>query len=583
MLFFSQKKESKQEVSTKPFSQQMGRGSVSVKDLIAPSFVEVDFNHLKIDDKYYRTLFVVGYPRYVQSNWLNQLIAYDHPLYISYFIYPTESGEMLKQIKRKITEMEATIEGDIKAGKVVDPSVQVALNDALSIQAELAQGSERFFQFGLYITIPAETLEELETITREVDSLLSSLLVVAKKATLEMEEGFKSTLPLFTDRLQVWRNMDTASLAMTFPFSTSSLTDTMGILYGVNQLDGSLILFDRFKLESANSAVLGKSGGGKSFLIKLETIRTLMLGIDVLVVDPENEYEHIADSLGGEFLSFSLKSEFRVNPFDLNTINPEVDELSNKILNLHSLIGVMVGDLTPSQDAIVDRAIVASYKQNGITDDPKTFYNEPPLLEDVYKIMLGYETQEGQDIAYRLEKFIKGSASGIFNSQSNFKINNPYTVFGIRDLEENLRPIAMYVVLNFIWNLIRNDDKRRILVVDEAWYLIKHKDSADYLFDFAKRARKYDLGLTTVTQDVEDFLSTQQGRAILTNSSLQILLKQSPAAIELLSGVFNLTAGEKQLLLSGGIGEGLFFAGRSHVAIQVIASNQEKEIIETKK
>lgn len=578
-MFFSQNK--KKKTPDNPIEQFAG-GSVAIKDLIAPSFIEVDFNHLKIEDKYYKTLFVVGYPRFVQSNWLHQLISYDHPLYVSFFIYPTESGDMLKQIKRKITEMEATIEGDIRSGKVGDPAVQVSLNDALTIQSELAQGSERFFQFGLYITIPADSLEELESVTKSVDSLLSSLLIVAKKATLEMEEGFKSTLPLFTDRLAVWRNMDTTSLAMAFPFSTASLTDTKGILYGVNQLDGSLILFDRFRLESANSVVLGKSGGGKSFMIKLETIRTLLLGTDVIIIDPENEYENIVESVGGEFVSFSQNSDFRINPFDLNSVNPDADELSNKILSLHSLLKVIAGDLTPTQDAIIDKAIVLAYKQKGITDDPSTFTLPPPLLEDVYKILLGYETVEGQEIAYRLEKFIKGSASSIFNSQSNFKINNPYTVFGIRDLEENLRPVAMYIVLNYIWNLIRTDKRKRILVVDEAWYLIKHKDSADYLYDFAKRARKYDLGLTTATQDVEDFLSTQQGRAILTNSSLQILLKQSPAAIELLSSTFNLTSGEKQLLLSSGVGEGLFFAGQNHVAIQVVASAEEKATIDSK-
>lgn len=579
MLFFSQDKKQKNPPTP---SEQFAQGMVSIKDIIAPSFIEVDFNHLKIGNKYYRTLFVVGYPRFIQSNWLGQLISYDHPLQISFFIYPTESGDMIKQIKRKITEMEATIEGDMKDGKVGDPAVQVALNDALTIQAELAQGSERFFQFGMYITIPADTLKELETVTHGVESLLSSLLIVAKKATLEMEEGFKSTLPLFTDRLAIWRNMDTTSLAMTFPFSTASLTDTKGILYGINQLDGSLILFDRFRLESANSVVLGKSGGGKSFLIKLETIRSLLLGTEIIVVDPENEYEKIAQEMGGEFVSFSQASDFRINPFDLNSVNPEKDELSNKILSLHSLLKVIAGDLSPSQDAIIDRAIVMAYKQKGITDDPSTFSLTPPLLEDVYKLLLGYETQEGQEIAYRLEKFIKGSASGIFNAHSNFEFNNPYTVFGIRDLEENLRPVAMYIVLNYIWNLVRSNKKKRILVVDEAWYLIKNKDSADYLFDFSKRARKYDLGVTTATQDVEDFLSTQQGRAILTNSSLQILLKQSSASIELLSETFNLTSGEKQLLLVSGIGEGLFFAGQSHVTIQVIASEQEKTLLEAK-
>ena len=559
--------------------QVLAKGMVSVKDIIAPSYVEVDFNHIKIDDKYYRTLFVVGYPRFVSLNWLHSLITFDHPLYISMYIYPTESGEVLKDLKRKIAEMEATIEADIKAGKVVDPNVQVALDDALALQAELAKGEERFFQFGLYITIPADSLEELNQTTKEIDAALSSLLIIAKQATLEMEEGFKSTLPMFYDKLMVWRNMDTTSLATTFPFSTATLTANEGILYGLNLHDGSLVIFNRFTLENANSLVLGKSGGGKSFFVKLEALRLLMMGVDVIIIDPENEYKKIAEAISGEFVSFSASSPYKINPFDLYSEQEDVDELANKILNLHSLIKVIVGDITPAQDALLDRALVLTYKQKGITEDLETHKNEPPLLEDLYKVLLGMESQEAADLASRLEKFIKGSAAGVFNQQSNFDIKNKFTVFGIRDLEEELRPIAMYIILDYVWNRIRKNKKERILVVDEAWYLIKHKDSAAYLHNFAKRARKYLLGLTTITQDVEDFLSTDEGRAIITNSSLQILLKQSTAAVDRLAKVFNLTGGEKHFLLSGGVGEGLFFAGRSHVAIKVIASEEEQKII----
>lgn len=557
----------------------LAKGMVSIKDIVAPSYVEVDFNHLKIDDKYYRTLFVVGYPRFVSANWLYPLITFDHPLYISMFIYPTESKEILKELKRKIAEMEATIETDMKAGKVIDPTIQVALDDALALQAELAKGAERFFQFGLYITIPADSIEELDQVTKELDANLSSLLIVAKQATLEMEEGFKSTLPMFTDKLMVWRNMDTTSLATTFPFSTASLTANEGILYGVNLHDSSLVIFDRFTLENANSVILGKSGGGKSFLVKLEAMRLLTMGVDIIIIDPENEYKKIAEALGGEFVSFSVSSSYKINPFDLNNEHQEPDELANKILNLHSLMKVIMGELTPSQDAILDKALVLTYRQKGITEDPETHKNEPPLLEDLYKVLLGMETQEAAELATFLEKFIKGSAAGIFNQQSNFDIKNHFTVFGIRDLEENLRPIAMYIILDFVWNRIRKEKRKRVLIVDEAWYLIKHKDSASYLHSFAKRARKYLLGLTTITQDVEDFLSTDEGKAIITNSSLQILLKQSTAAIDKVAEVFNLTGGEKHFLLSGEVGEGLFFAGQSHVAIRVIASEEEKAII----
>jgi len=573
------KKKTQQQSMGSPAGDVLKKGMVSVKDLIAPSFIEVDFNHLKIEEKYYRTLFVVGYPRYVSANWLSPLISYDHPLYLSFFIYPSESGKILQDLKRKIAEMEATIDTEIKAGKVVDPTIQVQLDDALTLQAELAQGSERFFQFGFYITIPADSKEELDRYTKEVESSLAALLIVAKKSTLEMESGFKSTIPMFADKLQIWRNMDTTSLATMFPFSTASLTANEGILYGVNQHDGSLIIFDRFTLENANSVILGKSGGGKSFLVKLEAMRQLLMGTDIIIVDPENEYQQMCQVFGGEFVSFSLSAQYKINPFELNHDNPEPDELSNKILNLHALLRVMMGDLTPSQDALLDRALVMAYKQKGITQDSASFSQEPPLLEDLYKVFLGFETPEAIELATRLEKFIKGSASGIFNSHSNFDIKNRFTVFGIRDLEEELRPVAMYVILDYIWNRIRKDKTRRILIVDEAWYLVKHKDSARYLQSFAKRARKYQLGLTTITQDVEDFLSVEEGRAILTNSSLQILLKQSTAAIDKIEEVFNLTGGEKHFLLSSGIGEGLFFAGQSHVAIKVIASDKESALL----
>ena len=558
----------------------LAKGSVTIKDLIAPSFIEVDFSHLKIDEKYYRTFYVVGYPRYVSANWLYPIITFDHPLYISMYVYPTESKAVLEDLRRKIAEMEATIEGDMKEGKVVDPSVQVALDDALSLQAELAKGAERFFQFGLYITVPADSLEELNQISKQVDAVLASLLIVERVATLEMEEGFKSTLPMFYDKLAVWRNMDTTSLSTTFPFATASLTKNEGIMYGINEHDGSLIIFDRFTLENANSVILGKSGGGKSFFVKLEALRMLMMGVDVIIVDPENEYQKVAQSVGGEFVVFSSRSQYKINPFDLATADPEPDELSNKILDLHALMKVIMGELTPSQDALLDRALVLTYREKGITQDPETFKNEPPLLEDLYKIFTGMETPEAKELADRLEKFVQGSASGVFNQQSNFDIKNPFTVFGIRDLEENLRPVAMYIVLDYVWNRIRKDKKKRILIVDEAWYLIKQKDSGAYLHSFAKRARKYLLGLTTITQDVEDFLSTDEGKAIITNSSLQIILKQSTAAVEKITETFYLTGGEKHFLLSAGVGEGLFFAGHSHVGFSVISSEEEKGLIE---
>jgi conjugal transfer ATP-binding protein TraC len=550
-----------------------------IKDLLAPSYVEVDFNHIQVDGVYYKSLFVIGYPRFVHPNWLSALINFDHSLTLSMYVYPTDSNETLEDLKKKIAEMQATISSDEDSGKPADPKVEVALGDALLIQGEIAEGTERLFQLGLYITVQASSLAILEKKTNELESLLSSLWIITKQATLEMEEGYKSTLPLFSDKLGVWKNMDTTSLSYAFPFSSSSLTQETGVFYGINQHDNSLVIFDRFSLETANTAILGKSGGGKSFMVKLEALRLLLTGTDVIIIDPENEYEKVAYALQGEFLSFSLHAGYHINPFDFNDTEKDASELSNKILNLHSLCKVIIGDISPIQDALLDKALVETYRSKGITQDPETFKNTPPLLEDLYKILMGVESPEAQQMAYQIEKFIKGSAQGIFNSPSNFDISNSCTVFGIRDLEENIRPVAMYILLDFVWNKIRKDKKRRILIVDEAWYLIKNKDSASYMYNFAKRARKYNLGLTTITQDIGDFLTTEEGKAILSNTSVQILLKQSQTAIDQLATVFDLSVSEKHSLITAGIGEGLFFAGQKHVPIRIIASDYETALI----
>ncbi len=564
-------------------AHRLAKGTLSVKDIIAPSIIEVDFDFLKVNQSFYKTLFVAGYPRFVSANWLSPLITYDHSLFVSMFIYPTESKTILEDLKRKIAEMEATIQTDIKRGRVVDPGVQVALDDALALQAQLAKGAERFYQFALYITIPAESIEEVSQTAKEVESTLGSLLIVSKRATLQMEDGFKSSVPLGVDKLDVTRNMDTTSLATTFPFTTASLTANTGILYGVNEHDGSLVIFDRFSLENANTVVFGKSGGGKSFLVKLETLRHIMFGTEVFVIDPEGEYTTLATALGGELVEFSFNAPVKMNPFDLSGIVEEGEnELGLKILSLHALMRVIMGELSAPEDAILDRALVLTYKQKGITPDPSTQKNEPPLMEDLYKVLIGMEDPEAAKLAQRLEKFVKGSLAGIFNQKSNFDIKNPLTVFNIKELEAELRPIAMFIILDFIWTKIKREVKKRLLIVDEAWYMMKNPDSANFLYSMAKRARKYYLGVTTITQDVEDFLNTDHGKAIITNSSIQILLKQSTAAVDKLAEVFFLSGGEKHLLLSTEVGEGLFFAGSSHVAIRIIASPEEYQLVTSK-
>jgi type IV secretory pathway VirB4 component len=580
-LPFLKKTNQEEPVNNDPLFQ-LGQGMVSVQDIIAPGAIEVDFDHLKIGNKYFRTLFVAGYPRFVTANWLSPLINFDYSLDIAMYIYPVEGKSVLDNLRRKIAEMEAEIQTDIERGRLINPSTQAKLEDARLLQEQLVKGSERFFQFGLYITIPADSLEELDKVSKEVISTLSSLLIIAKHATLQMEDGFKTTIPTCVDKLMITRNMDTTSLATTFPFTSSELTANEGVLYGINEYNDSLIIFDRFSLENANSVLFAKSGAGKSYLVKLEALRSLMFGTEIIVIDPETEYKALAEAVGGEFISFSFQSKAKINPFDLSAVWEEGEnELGLKILSLHSLFKIIMGQLNSSQEALLDRALVLTYKMKGITNDPATQKNEPPLMEDLYKTLIGMEEPEARNLADRIEKFVKGSFVGIFDQHSNVDIKNPFTVFSIKELEEALRPIAMFIILDYIWTRIKKDMKKRILIIDEAWYLMKYPDSANFIYSLAKRSRKYYLGLTTITQDVEDFLSSDYGKAILTNSSIQILMKQSPAAIDKVAQVFYLSEGEKQLLLSADIGEGIFFAGPNHVAIRVVASPEEHQLITT--
>lgn len=576
---FSNKNKEKKEQGIISSTETIQKGMVSAADIIAPSSVEVDFNYIRVGERFYKTFFVVGYPRYVSPNWLSPVIDFNHSMNISMFVYPTSSSDVLSDLRRKTVEMEATISSQIDQGLVVDAKVQAALEDARGLTEELAKGIERFFQMSLYITLYSESLPELEQASKRLESTLSSLLILPKLATLQMEEGFKSTIPLGRDDLFITRNMDTTSLASTFPFTSATLTQDKGIMYGINQQNGSLIVFDRFSLENANEVVFGKSGSGKSFLIKLEVMRQFMFGSEIIIIDPEGEYEAITKTLGGEYVSFTSDSPIKINPFDLSGIYVEGEnELGLKILSLHGLLRIIMGDLDAAHDAILDRAMIEAYRQKGITTDPATQTKQPPLMEDLYKVLLGMEDPNANELALRLEKFIKGSLSGLFNQQSNFDIRNPFTAFSVKALEDELRPIAMHIILDFVWTKVRKSLKKRLLILDEAWYLMKYEDSASFVYGIAKRARKYYLALTTATQDVQDFLSTDYGKAILSNSSIQILLKQSPTEIDTVSQVFYLSQGEKELLISVGVGEGLFFAGLSHVVLRVVAAPYEKEL-----
>lgn len=553
---------------------------MSIKDIVAPIDMEIDFSHLQMGDYYFKTFFISGYPRIVGPNWLSPIINFEHSLRISTFYYPVESKVILEKLKRKIGEMEATLYSQMEDRKVVDPTLKVALSDAQQLQDSIAEGTEKYFHFGMYITIYAPNKDLLEKYARNVISTFAAMNVTAKPAILQQDQGFISTQPLGLDKLYITRNMDTTSLATTFPFVTSELTMDNGIMYGINMHNKSLVIFDRFQLENANTVVFAKAGAGKSYFVKLEVLRSLMLGTEIIVIDPEREYEELSKAVNGSYISFSQDRGSKMNPFELSGIKEDGDdELRMKLLTLHGFFKILFGGLNNIEESVLDKALILTYREKGITFDPTTQTKQPPLLEDLYKVLKGMAENEAHDMARRMEKYIIGSGAGIFNEASNFEINNPFTVFSIRDLQEELKPLAMYLMLDFIWTKIRKDKKKRLLIVDEAWYMMQSLDSANFMYSIAKRARKYYLGLTTITQDVTDFLSNDMGKAIISNSSMQILMKQSPSSVDKLQTIFNLSDGEKNFLLSCDRGQGLFFAGANHVGIQVISSQAEHELI----
>ncbi len=586
-----QKKQNLKEAETeRSLSSSLGdldktyrEGLTTLKDLIAPAALKFDSSHFELNGKFGRSFFVLAYPRFLSSNWLSFIIQAEGALDLSMFIYPIDSAQILKKLKSKVGELGSQMSINQEKGMVRDPMLETAYKDVEGLRDNLMQGTEKYFRFALYFTIYAADLKELDKFSSTLESSLGSKLIVTKRALLQTQNGLNSTLPLGLDELDVANNMNTSPLSSCFPFVSSDLTSNDGILYGINRHNNSLILFDRFAMENANSVVFAKSGAGKSYAVKLEVLRSLMVGTEVIIVDPENEYQHLASAVGGTYLSVSLNSASRINPFDLPVAiegESNADVLRTAVINLLGLFSLMIGKLNPTEEALMDKAIWQTYAKKDITPDLADFRGmEYPTMNDLVEILNGMVGAES--LGQRLGKYTEGTFAGLLNQQTNVVLNNQLVVFSIRDLEEELRPIAMYIVLNYIWNIVRSELKKRILAVDEAWILMQNEDSARFLFGIAKRARKYYLGLTTITQDVADFLASPYGKPIVTNSSIQMLLKQSPAAINVIAETFFLTEGEKYLLLESEVGEGIFFAGLKHAAIKIYASYVEDQIITT--
>jgi conjugal transfer ATP-binding protein TraC len=566
------------------------KGVISIQDLIAPAAMKVESSHILLGDKFVRTVFVITYPRYISVGWFTPIINLNTTIDVGMFFYPVKAEIILKQLKKKSGALEAQILSDAEKGAPRDPLRETALRDIEQLRDDLTQGIEHFFQFALYITIYADSKEELDKVSEEIESIFGSKLIYTKRVFYQAEQGFNSTLPLGNDELMITFNMNSSPIASSFPFMSAELTSDNGILYGINRHNNSLILFDRFSLQNANAVVFATSGAGKSYAIKLEVLRSLMMGVEVLVIDPEMEYKHLSDAVGGAYVNISLASESKINPFDLpRPVGEEVsaeDIIRSAVITLKGLLRLMLarpgegGKLifTPEEDSILDRALIETYAKKDITADTDLKKGiEPPIMKDLQNILEGMTGAES--LVERLRKFTEGTFSGLLNSPTTIDVRNPLVVFSVRDLEDELRPIAIYNVVNFIWNVVRSERKKRILVVDEAWWLMQHEDSAKFIFALVKRCRKYYLGVTTITQDVNDFLTSPYGQAIVTNSSLQLLLKQSPASIDLIQKTFLLTQGEKYLLLECGVGEGIFFAGAKHAAIKVVASYSEDQLI----
>ncbi len=592
----SQRQKEQQEVTS-----AFQKGVTALRDFIAPSSVELNADYFRIGTRFARTFYVFGYPRQLNTGWLSNLINVDEVIDLSMYIYPVESQVVLENLRKKVSQLEAGLQIDAEKGRVRDPAKQAAIQDAESMRTKLQVGEERFFRFGFYFTIYAHSSDELEFVTHKIESLLGQQLVYSKPATSQQEQGLNSTVPQFLDQLQIRRNMSTGAISTSFPFTSADLSQDNGILYGINMHNSGLVIFDRFSLENGNSVVFAKSGAGKSFAVKLEALRSMMFGTEVVIIDPENEYQRMAEAVGGAYVRLSLNSSTRINPFDLPKVidTEEADNaLRSNLITLHGLLRLMMGGaqaqmqasqsqgatiapaLSPVEEADLDAALIETYAKAGITNDPLTHNSPPPTISDLYDTLL-HMGNTGPQLAQRLRKYTSGTFAGIFSQQSNINIENQMLVFNIRDLEDELRPVAMYIVLNYIWNKTKSDQKRRMLIIDEAWQLMKYEDSANFMFSLAKRARKYNLGITTISQDVEDFMGSRMGRAIVANASLQLLLKQSASAVDVLADVFKLTGEEKKRLTQFPIGQGLFFAGQNHVHIQIIASPTETDLITT--
>ena len=553
---------------------------LTLTDVIAPSAIKINPRMISISGINARTYYAVSYPRYLNDGWIEPVLNLAKEIDVSIFIHPVDTADTLKKFQKKVAEVQSQINMKAERGEVRDPQLEASYRNLEDLRDKLMQAEEKLFDVGFYISIYGDTEADINKVENDIKGMLDSKLISIKPALFQQEQGIKSVFPLNDDILGVHSKFNSSPLSSFFPFTSFDLTSDTGILYGINRHNNSLVLFDRYSLTNYNSVTFATSGAGKSYALKLEILRSLMFGTEVIVLDPEREYEYLAEATGGRFFNISLSSNHHVNPFDLPPPAPDEDPrdvLRTHIIELIGLFRLMLGGLMPEEETLIDLAVQETYALKDITGDTDFREMEPPLLSDFEMVLAGMEGSAS--LIARIQKYTSGTWAGFMNQPTNVDINQKFVVFSLRDMEDELKTIAMYIITNFIWGSVRRRLAKRLMVIDEAWWMMKSEDTASFLFSLAKRGRKYYLGIATITQDVDDFLRSPYGVPMITNSSIQLLMKQSPTAVDNIQKTFNLTDEEKYLLLESNVGEGIFFAGLKHVAIKIIASYTEDQII----
>lgn len=544
-------------------------GEQDAVDVLSYAGLEENVDYLCIDGVYIRTLYISGYPFTASSGWLDSIINFNHDTDISYHLYEVNALHALPKLHRKITELESTRRSMMQAGKIIGSEITDPLESAIELRDKIQRGQEKLFQMSIYIAIRAESLEELNKTTKLLEATMSARLFYSKVARYQQLEALQSILPRGEDQLGQKRNLDSSSAALTFPFMSSELVQESGILYGVNKSNNSLVILDRFSLHNANSIVFAQSGSGKSYTTKVEILRQLMQGTKVLVIDPEREYKRLSETVKGTYIKLSAKSKEKINPFDLASTFHTKADLTEHVQDLTAVIDLMAEGLDKREKAAVDKAILKVYKKAK---------KQQPLLEDLYAELHNL----GQlQLCERLEKYITGSSAEIFNSHTNINLDNRLVIFDIKDMSANLRPIMMLIISNFIQNQVKAKPEKRMLVIDEGWLLLQHEQSARFIAGLVRRARKYYLGVSFISQQADDFLKSDYGRAIASQSALRILMRQDTTTIKTVVTEFNLSEYERQFLLTCERGDALIIADQNHVAVKVVASEKEHPLITT--